>query len=310
MLLLSLPCFGAMNGDIDNSGKVDLKDAVLGLQVTAQLRTTGFSPEADINNDGIIGLPEVIYVLRVLSGITDDFTNSLGMTFKLIPARTFMMGRSETDSNAPSYEKPQHQVTLTKSFYMQTTEVTQGQWKAVMISNPSYFIACGDNCPVEQVSWDDAQAFIAKMNQRGEGTYRLPAEAEWEYAARAGSTTAFANGDITNTDCSPVDPNLNAMGWYCGNSGDTTHPVGQKQANAWGLYDMHGNIFEWVEDDYHSNYNGAPTDGSAWVSSPRGSSRIIRGGSLGDYAQWCSSAYRDGFSPDTTIGGFRLVREQ
>jgi len=123
---------------------------------------------------------------------------------------------------------------------MQTTEVTQGQWRAVMGSNPAYFQNCGDDCPVEQVSWDDIQTFIAVLNTRGEGIYRLPTEAEWEYAARAGSTAALANGGTTVTDCS-YDQNLDAMGWYCGNAASKTHPVAQKQPNAWGLYDMHGN---------------------------------------------------------------------
>ena len=132
---------------------------------------------------------------------------------------------------------------------MQTTEVTQGQWRSVMGSNPSDFANCGNNCPVENVSWDDIQSFITAMNQRGDGTYRLPTEAEWEYAARAGSTSAFANGGISVTDCS-YDPNLDAMGWYCGNASSTTHSVGGKQPNAWGLYDMHGNVWEWCQDWY------------------------------------------------------------
>jgi len=248
------------------------------------------------------------------SNITADFGNSLGMSFKLIPTGTFIMGSPENDIiYAADNEKPQHQVTISKGFYIQITEVTQGQWKAVMGSNPSYFTACGDNCPVEQVSWNDAQAFIVKMNQRGEGTYRLPTEAEWEYAARAGSTTAFPNGGITTYYyCIPIDSNLDAMGWYCGNSGYTTHPVQGKQANTWGLYDMHGNVWEWVEDDWYGGYSGAPTDGSAWVASPRSSYRVLRGGGLSHSSWGCRSAYRGSYSPGSRgyDGGFRLVREQ
>jgi len=232
-----------------------------------------------------------------------DFTNSLDMSFNLIPAGTFMMGSPTTEPGRYS-DEALRQVTLTKSYYMQTTEVTQKQWKDVMGSNPSYFSACGDNCPVEQVSYYDALAFIVKMNERGEGTYRLPTEAEWEYAARANSTTAFANGEITNTGYTPVDPNLNLIGWYYGNSvvtyspnsgGKGTHPVGQKQANAWGLYDMHGNVWEWV-DAFSEIY---------------GFSRVIRGGSWYNNAQYCRSAYRNGGAPDDrrNVFGFRLVRE-
>lgn len=164
------------------------------------------------------------------------------MTFNRIPTGTFMMGSPEDEPMRDS-DETQHQVTLTNSYYMQTTEVTQGQWKAVMGSNPSWFSDCGDDCPVEEVSWDDVQEFITELNKLGQGTYRLPTEAEWESAARAGSMTAFANGDITETG-SGYDPNLDAMGWYSCNSDSKTHPVAQKQPNAWGLYDMHGNVWE------------------------------------------------------------------
>ena len=129
-------------------------------------------------------------------------------------------------------------------------EVTQAQWQAVMGNNPSNFKGC-DQCPVETVSWDDAQEFIRKLNAQNDGyKYRLPSEAEWEYACRAGTTGDYAG-------------NLDEMAWYGKNSGGKTHSVGQKQANGLGLYDMHGNVWEWVEDRYHHNYNRAPTDGSA-----------------------------------------------
>ncbi len=243
------------------------------------------------------------------TGPTGDFTNSLGMTFNLIPAGTFMMGSPEDELGAWSWEWPQHQVTLTNDFYIMTTEVTQAQWRAVMGSDPPelYFKNCGDDCPVERVSWNDIQDFIAALNAKDGRTYRLPTEAEWEYAARAGSTTAFANGDITETGCG-IDPNLDAMGWYCGNSDSTTHPVGQKQPNAWGLYDMHGNVWEWVEDDWHSTYDGAPTDGSAWVTG-ESSDRVIRGGSWSSGARGCRSADRYLNNPTNRDynGGFRLA---
>jgi len=318
VLMLSLPCFGA-TGDVNHADGVDLKDVIQALRVTAgiPLLSADIFTDADVNGDKKIGLEEAIYGLQVAAQLRGgstggDFSNSLGMTFKLVPAGMFMMGSlSTTDPNAKGYEMPQHQVNISRSFYMQTTEVTQGQWKAVMGVNPSYFSTCGDNCPVEKVSWDDVQVFITKMNQRGEGTYRLPTEAEWEYAARAGSTTAFAKGDITQPYCSPVDATLDAIGWYCGNAGSQTHPVQGKQANVYGLYDMHGNVWELVEDDWHSNYTSAPTNGSAWVNSPRGSYRVVRGGSWDFFSQTCRSANRSSSSPGYrgSSVGFRLVRE-
>ncbi|MBW2606595.1 MAG: caspase family protein [Deltaproteobacteria bacterium] len=157
-------------------------------------------------------------------------SDSLGMKFVSIMPGTFMMGSPSSEPGRESDEK-QHQVTLTKGFYMQTTEVTQGQWRAVMGNNPSHFENCGDDCPVEKVSWNDAQGFIRRLNQKeGSDKYRLPTEAEWEYAARAGTTTAFENGWISELKCG-YDSNLDAMGWYCGNSNRRTHPVAQKHPN-------------------------------------------------------------------------------
>ncbi|MBF0101931.1 MAG: DUF4214 domain-containing protein [Desulfobacterales bacterium] len=237
------------------------------------------------------------------STVGESFTNSLGMTFVRIPAGTFMMG-SPTDELGRYTTETQHQVTLTKDYYMMTTEVTQGQWKAVMGSNPSYFASCGDNCPVEQVSWNDIQAFITALNALdGTRQYQLPTEAQWEYAARAESTTAFANGAITNVY---ADPNLDIMGWYYYNSGDTTHSVAQKQVNAWGLYDMHGNVWEWCSD-WNGNY---PTSAVIDPTGPTsGSYRVRRGGSWNNYALSCRSAvsyYNDPVDRYNSFG-FRLI---
>jgi formylglycine-generating enzyme required for sulfatase activity len=182
------------------------------------------------------------------------FENSIGMEFVKIPAGSFMMGSDKCDN-----EKPIHKVTISQDFWLQKTEVTQAQWQAVMGNNPSNFK--GNNLPVETVSWDDAQEFIKKLNAKGEGTYRLPTEAEWEYAARAGTTGDYAG-------------NLDSMAWYSANSDMKTHPIGQKQANAWGLYDMHGNVWEWCEDWYDSYPSGTVTDPTGAAS---GSYRVIRG---------------------------------
>ena len=249
-------------------------------------------------------------------------TNSLGMEFVHIAPDTFTMGSPE-DEDGRNEDESQHEVTLTQGYYLQTTEVTQGQWLAVMDNNPSHFKNCGENCPVENVSWEDVQAFIQKLNQReSRYQYRLPTEAEWEYAARSDNQSAFTNGGISQLECGH-DPNLDAMGWYCGNSsvdytgcydasswgGPTCagpHPVAQKQPNDWGLYDMHGNVWEWCQDWYGDYPKGS-------VTNPRGPSsggpRVVRGGSWLSSARYCRSAYRGGNLPGDRINycGFRLV---
>ncbi len=255
------------------------------------------------------------------SSEVESFTNSLGMTFIRIEPGTFMMGSPEDELGRNS-DETQHQVTLTQPYYMQTTEVTQGQWKSVKGINPSRFNECGEDCPVEDVSWNDVQDFIQALNELGEGTYALPTEAQWEYAARAGSTTAFASGDITVTGCD-YDPNLDEMGWYCGNSNVTysvcvdtsewggsscvgSHTVAQKKPNAWGLYDMHGNVNEWCQDWYGSYSFNSMTDPEGPTS---GSYHVYRGGDFVN-ENWCSrSAFRLNGSPDYMCInlGFRLV---
>jgi formylglycine-generating enzyme required for sulfatase activity len=251
-----------------------------------------------------------------------DFVNSSGMTFNLIPAGNFTMG-SPSDEPGHSADEIQHDVTLTQAFYMQTTEVTQWQWEAVMGSNPSYFVSCGGTCPVEQVSWNDIQTFLSSLNSLGHGTYRLPTEAEWEYAARAGSTTGLDNeNNLGAIDCS-YDYNLDLMGWYCYNSavsyagcrdnstnGGSTcsgpNPVAQKAANPWRLYDMHGNVWEWVQD-WYDTYDSAPVVDPTGPES--GTNRVGRSGSWYNDADTCRSASRGVGTPihlDSNLG-FRLL---
>ncbi len=209
------------------------------------------------------------------------------MEFVKIPSGSFMMGGDKSED-----EKPIHQVTISNDFYMGKYEVTQAQWKVVMSSNPSNFK--GDNLPVENVSWEDAQEFIKKLNAKGEGTYRLPTEAEWEYAARSGTTDNYAG-------------NLDAMAWYDKNSDSKSHEVGMKQANAWGLYDMHGNVWEWCEDLYGAYSSSAQTDPTGEIS---GSTRLLRGGGWSTGAAGLRSAFRGVNSPShrNTNLGFRVVR--
>jgi formylglycine-generating enzyme required for sulfatase activity len=196
-------------------------------------------------------------------------------------------------------EKPAHEVTL-KDFYIGKYPVTQAQWHAVMGNNPSQNKGC-DDCPVESVSWNDIQGFLKKLNALTGQQFRLPTEAEWEYAARGGQQSKGYLYSGSN--------NLDEVGWFSKNSGGKTHPVGQKQPNELGLHDMSGNVWEWCEDDWH-NYHGAPADGRAWVDSPRGTYRVYRGGSWFYGPQRCRAAFRLNSAPASRnlSLGFRLAR--
>jgi formylglycine-generating enzyme required for sulfatase activity len=233
--------------------------------------------------------------------------NSSGFSFVAIPAGTFMMGSAESELGRNDDER-QHEVTLTRGFCMQTTLVTQKQWKLVMGTEPSLFGIEGDDCPVEGVSWNEVQEFVRKLNSLGDASYRLPSEAEWEYACRAGTASAFASGEITVFSCGH-DASLDAAGWYCGNSGWKVHPVAQKAPNAWGLYDMHGNVCEWCQD-WYGNYPATPQIDP--LGSAFGPGRVVRGGSWFSNSQNCRSACRSWWAPNSRIDfiGFRLVRDE
>jgi formylglycine-generating enzyme required for sulfatase activity/uncharacterized protein with von Willebrand factor type A (vWA) domain len=233
----------------------------------------------------------------------------LELEFAWIPPGEFWMGSPEDEPGRDSDEK-RHRVRLTKGFYMQTTPVTQGQWEAATGENPSEFKKAGPDAPVENVSWEDLREFIGKLNSRAESyRFRLPTEAEWEYACRAGTETAFHSGPITEPR--GRDPNLDKVGWYSQNSGGTTHPVGQKEPNAWGLYDMHGNVWEWCSDWFDSEYYAkSPLEDPQGAES--GANRVIRGGSWDFGAGRCRAAYRSSFTPDdrSVLLGFRLLAER
>lgn len=205
--------------------------------------------------------------------------NSIGLTFVRIPAGSFLLGTDAPEADAD--ERPAHRVTLTRPFWLSTTEVTQAQWRAVMGSNPSRFQ--GENLPVECVSWDDAQAFLARLNAR-EGTtrYRLPTEAEWEWACRAGGPVTDRTGDVA------------ASGWFNPNSGGTPHPVARKAPNARGLHDMLGNVAEWCQDWKGAYPSGAVTDP---VATKPGWGRVARGGSWFAHANRARSHFRDAYNP-------------
>ena len=218
-------------------------------------------------------------------------SNQLGIEFIYVPSGNFVMGSDKGSAD----ERPAHKVTMRKGFYIGRYEITQAQWQSVMGNNPSNFK--GEDLPVEQVSWTDAQMFIRKLNERGEAfIYRLPTEAEWEYACHA-QMGAEGMGQ------------LDALAWYFNNSAGKTHPVGEKQPNAWGLYDTLGNVWEWCEDVYHEGYKGAPTDGSAWLTGGDSRYRVLRGGSWIDNAFYCRANERIRGTPETRQrnSGLRLV---
>jgi formylglycine-generating enzyme required for sulfatase activity len=242
---------------------------------------------------------------RTPAALPHTRTNQVGIEFILLPAGRFMMG----STNSRADEKPVHQVTISQPFYIGIYEVTQPQWQSVMGNNPSYFKACA-NCPVEQVSWDDAQNFINKLNENNDGfRYCLPTEAEWEYACRAGTTTEFSFGNSLSSDQANFHGNYPYGGAAKGVYRQKTTAVGSFAPNAFGLYDMHGNVWEWCQDWYHPTYDGAPGDGSAWLSGGE-KYRVLRGGSWSGAAAFLRSANRLVLDPPGDryyTFGFRLV---
>lgn len=256
--------------------------------------------------------------------LAGEITNKIGITMVDIPAGSFVMGSclplndkdrfmgkkpacDNPDTDASSAEGPQHRVNI-KAFQMGKTEVTLGQFKKfiaaadrsdLVTDDFMKYNAYGDNAPVVKVSWHDAKAFIDWLNKTGGSGYRLPSEAEWEYACRANGYHKYCGSD-----------NVNSIAWYGENSGERPHPVAGKQANAFGLYDMTGNVGEWVEDCRHDSYRGAPGDGGAWTSSCESVGRRLRGGSWSSNVRYSRTAALDSGSPGDRGHdmGFRLVR--
>jgi len=250
----------------------------------------------------------------------EDLGNDVTLEMVEIPGGKFMMGSPVTEKRRRESESPQHKVTV-QPFFMGKYPVTQVQWKAVaalpkvschLQTEPSRFK--GDNLPVEQVSWYDAVEFCARLSKKTRRTYRLPSEAEWEYACRAGTTTPFHFGKTITTDLANYDDEYIYASEPKGKSRMQTTPVGYFLANAFGLYDMHGNVSEWCEDNWHPNYRGAPTDSRAWLSDNNNDYRyrMLRGGSwIGD-VEYCRSACRYCLNPDCShygTFGFRVLCE-
>jgi formylglycine-generating enzyme required for sulfatase activity len=233
--------------------------------------------------------------------LTLDLGNKVTMKLALIPSGKFMMGSLKEEKDRQDDESPQHEVTISKAFYMGIYDVTQEQYQQIVGKNPSAFK--GAQNPVECVSWDDAVEFCAALSKKAGRPVSLPTEAQWEYACRAGSKTRFSYGDDNDY------AGLGDFAWYAKNSGDTTHPVGQKKPNAWGLYDIHGNVWQWCADWYADSYAHATKADPTGPAS--GTLRVMRGGSWAGNPWHCRSAYRLGATPNNqglvNRNGFRVV---
>jgi len=262
-----------------------------------------------------------------LEDLGSDIGDHIGLEMVLIPPGKFRMGSPEDELGRRDTEGPQHDVTIDYPFFMGKYPVTQAQWKAVaaldqvnreLAKNPSNFK--GPNRPVEQVSWHDAVEFCDRLAKHAGRPYRLPSEAEWEYACRAGTKTPFHFGETITTDLA----NYRGTDWeinektYSGAYGDGPHGEFREEttdvghfdvANAFGLYDMHGNVWEWCLDYWHENYKGAPVDGSPWITDGKSATRVLRGGSWLYLPEVCRSAVRNGINPAVRNNdfGFRVV---
>jgi formylglycine-generating enzyme required for sulfatase activity len=274
-----------------------------------QLKTFLFQT-AQINNNGT----EIKRITKNANYFAQDLGNGVNLEMVAIPGGTFIMGSPENEEGYHSSQSPQHEVTV-PPFFMGKYPVTQQQWRVVaalpkdkidLKSDPSYFK--GDNLPVECVSWNDAQEFCARLSRMANKTYRLPTEAEWEYACRGGTTTPFYCGETISTDLANYDGNYTYGQGQKGEYREKTTEVGKFPANPFGLYNMCGNVWEWCEDGLHENYINAPIDGSAWTC-PSTEYMLLRGGSWYRYAGFCRSAYRNGDSRDIrgSACGFRVV---
>jgi formylglycine-generating enzyme required for sulfatase activity len=321
-------CYQAIE-QLDAQGELD----ALYLRFRAENPNKPFSQRSDLPPIASQGVPLTIGVRaaplrlrrykRTNKGFYEELGEGVRLTMMQIPAGWFVMGAPEEEEGSEDNERPQHEVSV-PGFFMGRYPVTQAQWRSVagyeliereLKHDPSCFK--GDNRPVERVSWDEAQEFCRRLSVKSGREYRLPSEAEWEYACRAGTTTPFHFGEtldseIANYDAQTEDTNFKPVygdgkkGEY---RGETTE-VGIFPANEWGLQDMHGNVWEWCEDDWHNSYEGAPTDGSAWPEENRTETmRLLRGGSWVNSPWGCRSAYRSYDMRDhRSYGiGFRVV---
>lgn len=252
---------------------------------------------------------------------SEDLGNGITLEMVKIPGGKLLMGTEEEEIERLEQkfnwtvfqrEQPQHEVTLTP-FFMGKYPITQAQWRAVaslpqvrqdLKPNPSHFQ--GDNLPVESISWYEAREFCARLSRKTGRKYRLPSEAEWEYACRGGTTTPFHFGETLTSSLANYDARKNYASEPKGEYREKTTPVGSFPPNAFGLYDQHGNVWEWCADRWHENYEGAPTDGSAWLEGSRDFRYLLRGGSWHSHPGYCRSAFRFSEYPDVHLNFYGL----
>ncbi len=325
----SCAAVGRANADYDLDGDVDAADLLL----LYEAQSCG-DPSCDLDADGKYTAhdfflfaaswgavaptptPTLPPYVTPLPTLIVDLPGGVPLAMVRLPTGSFMMGRNPGEQDSDSSEEPRHTVNIGYPFYIGKFELTKAQWQAVMGTKPwqSYVVFDDPNSPAVFVEWYDirgADGFLDRLNALGQGTFRLPSESEWEYACRAGTTTRFYWGNDSNYS------QIGNYAWYVGNAlnaGETyAHAVGRKLPNAWGLYDMSGNVWEWCEDDQHPTYwwAGRPDNGAAWIDNPRGPSRAERGGSWRSPASYCRSAFRAwGVPNEHHINlGLRLVRE-
>jgi eukaryotic-like serine/threonine-protein kinase len=277
-----------------------------------QIQTQQFEFEVaritNIRKSGFMGWGktcDISYTKKRAEFFREDLGNGVNLEMVSIPGGSFLMGSPDNEEGHSKRESPQHRVSI-QPFFMGKFAVTQAQYEAIMGNNPSYFR--GANKPVENMSWDDAVEFCKKISKKTGRNYRLPSEAEWEYACRAGTTTPFYFGETITTELANYNGNDTYGSAPKGVYRERTTEVGQFPPNAFGLYDMHGNVWEWCEDTWNDNYNGAPTDGSAWLAGDD-NQKLLRGGSWHDLPGGCRSADRNGNSRGNRSRnyGFRVV---
>ncbi len=269
--------------------------------IISTLKTIEFATVKLDNRGEIIARP-----LGTAQILKEDLGNGLNLTMVSIPGGSFMMGAPENEQESENYERPQHQVTVS-DFYMGQTLITQSQYQSIMEENPSRFK--GDNRPVENVQWKEAQEFCRKLSVKTKNLYALPSESCWEYACRGGTITPFYFGNTITTDTANYSANYTYGNAPKGLYRKETTIVDTFPPNPFGLYDMHGNIWEWCEDHWHENYKGAPTDGSIWDSENDTQDRVLRGGAWYLKPRFCRSASRTRWSAKVKSNnfGFRVV---
>ncbi len=315
--------YGELPGDINNDGVINVLDKALLRDHFLERITLNEDQlaRADVNEAGVVNIADMVTLAGLYEGGAGSINLSLSpvanMELVPIPPGSFIMGSPSDETGRQSHEGPRRTVSINYAFYLGKYVVTKEQWTAVMGTSPwqgQQYVITDPNSPAVYISWEDitkSGGFLDTFNGHLADTFqdyevRLPSEAEWEYAIRAGTRTMFYWGDV-------AVPQINSYAWYFNNTineGRTyAHVVGQKTPNAWGLFDMAGNIWERCEDDYHENYINAPRNGSAWVDDPRSSTIIFRGGSYATLPVTCRSAHRLGIEKTSSShsSGFRIV---